>query len=269
MPTVATRRWLMPHVGRRPNLAWVSPNLAVSAATPRSHASTSSSAPVKQKPLTLATTSLGIVVSRLVTSRAGRSRTSPTLPPSSRRWPSALRSTPALNARPAPVSTMTSTVSSAPSRSSAAARSTSISPVSALSASGRSSVIVPTPSSMVVVMSAMGMSVSGVDDVDEPAEEHLVQHGPDDRHVRGPVAAGFEQPQARPLEQVERLPVAPLVLGQAHAGVGGEQVEPRLPGHGADSAHRQAERPVLGGVAEVGELPVGDDDDLAAGVDEV
>ena len=62
----------MPQVGRRPNLAWVSPNFASSAATIRSQARASSRAPVKQKPLTLATTILGMEVSSSMARRAGQ-----------------------------------------------------------------------------------------------------------------------------------------------------------------------------------------------------
>ena len=115
---------------------------------------------MKQKPLTLAMTTLGIEVSSSMARRAGRSSTSPTEPPSSKRPSSALRSTPELKARPSPVSTTTRTAGSLETVSSASPRPTSIDGVRALSASGREMVTVATAPSVAVRM--FGLSVTAL-----------------------------------------------------------------------------------------------------------
>ena len=142
----------MPHSGRIPKRAWVSPNVARSDATITSHDSAISSAPVKQAPLTAAITGV----------RTARSA-EPGLPPATAaaRWaagiepgtasaasPEAIspRSTPAENAGSVPVST-TAATSGSPSTSPARRISSSrMARRSALRLSGRCSVIVRMPS---------------------------------------------------------------------------------------------------------------------------
>ena len=115
----------MPQVGRKPHFVCVSPIFASLATIMRSQASASSNAPVKQKPLTLAMVILGIVAKSSVTRLAGPLSTSATLPPATGMVARALRSTPAENARPAPVSTTSRTPSSLAASSSAASSSPS------------------------------------------------------------------------------------------------------------------------------------------------
>ena len=139
---------LIPQVGLNPHLACVSPILACSEAITRSQASMISRAPVKQKPLTRAMTGLGTERMASISSLAGISRISPTLPPVRSTSPSALRSTPAQNALPAPVSTTTLTSSALPADCTAALSSLSMKGVMAFMASGRFMVILPTPSAV-------------------------------------------------------------------------------------------------------------------------
>uniref|UniRef100_A0A6J7MBI5 Unannotated protein n=1 Tax=freshwater metagenome TaxID=449393 RepID=A0A6J7MBI5_9ZZZZ len=111
----------MPHEGRMPNFTWVSPSFASSAVNTRSQAMAISRAPVKQNPFTLAIVTLGMPASAVVARRAGMSRISPIEPSMISRPASDLRSTPAENARPSPVSTTTRTLSSPASCSRVAA----------------------------------------------------------------------------------------------------------------------------------------------------
>ncbi len=148
IPTARGSRALIPQAGHMPHLAWVSPSFASSAATIRSQPSTISSAPVKQKPFTLAITALGTVWMASISALAGSWRIDPNDPSSNLTSSSALRSTPAEKARPAPVNTMIPTASSAAAASTACRISSSMLGVSAFRTSGRLNVMVATPSAV-------------------------------------------------------------------------------------------------------------------------
>ena len=95
-PTRSGRRIDIPHTGTRPHWPWVSPSVAVDAATSRSQASASSRPPVKQWPRSLAIVGCG--------RRSRASTVSGAKCGDSWRSPSAIdpRSWPAQNERPAP-----------------------------------------------------------------------------------------------------------------------------------------------------------------------
>ena len=71
------------------------------------------------------------------------------------------------------------------------------------------------------------------------------------------------------LEEVERLPVAHVLGPDLDSDLVADERQPVLPRHRARAAHREQERPVLGGITEVGELPVRERQHLPAVVDEV
>ena len=95
-----------------------------------------------------------------------------------------------------------------------------------------------------------------------------MQDRTDDRHVRRPVCSVLEHGQAggvgaRSLEEVEGLPVGPGLLVPARTPAMRSNSSNQVSlWHCPGTTHRQAERPVLGRIAEVGELPIRDGDDL-------
>src|SRR6056297_1825933 len=107
--------------------------------------------------------------------RAGISRMSPTLPLMMGRSPSDFRSTPALKARPAPVTTTARTSSSSPAASIALPSASSMPGVSAFSASGRFSVMVVTPS-LVSVSSSFSSAIWRCLDRDSHVAAVLAAH---------------------------------------------------------------------------------------------
>ena len=106
-----------------------------------SQASASSSAPARHQPRTHAMVGFSSDQSCIVTSTSRRSARRQAAAPSMRLSASSVRSKPAENARPAPVSTTTRTSSSAAARASASSSPATIGTLSALSLSGRLSVI--------------------------------------------------------------------------------------------------------------------------------
>ena len=111
------------------------------------------------------------------------------------------------------------------------------------------------------------------DEIRQLAHEGLLEDGPDEHHVGGGVdpGEGLEAGAvgAGALEEVERPPVAQLVVVDLDADLVAHQGQPLVAGHRASAPHRQQERPVLLRVAEVRELPVGERQHLPAVVDEV
>ena len=122
-----------------PSLTSGCPNFAFSLATRTWHDIASSQPPPRQKPFTTAIVGLGLVSKRRNTTWPARARCCP----SSGDWlASSLMSAPATKARPAPVSRITPTSGLALASSIARPSSAIVASLSALSLSGRLTVIV-------------------------------------------------------------------------------------------------------------------------------
>ena len=159
-PARRSRRWLPPKPGSRPSVTSGRPSFALSAAMRRWQHIASSRPPPSAKPLTIATTGLGMRSMRRI-----------------RRWPTSEKSrawtglrpdisamsAPATKAfAPAPVSTTARTASSAAAASKAACRASSVARFSAFSLSGRLTVTTRTaPWSAMRTGSGMGSLVFG------------------------------------------------------------------------------------------------------------